>query len=203
VDKIIEKYLTMPWEKIKIDELLYETFNIAFLNQIKIPREFALIAKALGTIQGFSEKLAPDFNSLVVAKPIAKKLIYQSFSAERVSQEIKKDFRIYRELFKVVPSTILNILEKMDDDNFTLQHEIKDIANIQKSFNKGINRMSFSIVLLAVSIIIAGVIIGSSLSAGSGEVMNLLNIRVLKTGLAFAIIIILGLIISVLRANRL
>ncbi len=203
VDKITEKYLTIPLNEIKIGDLFYETFSIAFVNHIKIPREFALIAKSLGTLQGLLEKLAPELNALVVAKPTAKKLIYQSFSVEKIGSELKKDFRNYRELFKVLPSTILNFLGKMEDENFTLHHEIKDINTIQRHFNKGINRISFSVVLLAVSIIIAGIIIGSGLSAGSGEAMYLLNIRVLKIGLVIAAIIILGLIISIIRSNRL
>lgn len=203
VDGIIGKYLTMPWNEIKIEDLLYETFSVAFLNHIKIPHEFALLAKTLGTLQDLLEKLAPDLNALVVAKPIAKKLIYQSFSAERVKSEIKKDLRNYGELVKVLPATMLSFLRKMEDEDFTLQHEIKDIANMQKCLNKGINRISCSIVLLAVSIIIAGILIGAGLSADSGEVMYLLSIRVLKIGLAMAAIIILGLIISVMRANRL
>jgi len=202
VDKIIEKYLTMPWNEIKIEELLYETFNIAFLNHIKIPREFALLAKTLGTLQGLLEKLAPDLNALVVAKPIAKKLLYQSFSAERMSNDIKKSLWNYRELFKEFPSAMLNFLGKMEDEDFAVQFEIKDMDSIQRRFERTFNRMSFSVVLLAVSIIIAGIIIGSGLSAGAGSEMYLLNVTVLKAGLAIAVIIILGLIISMFKSRH-
>ncbi|AOT69385.1 ABC1 kinase family protein [Geosporobacter ferrireducens] len=203
VDRIIEKYLTLPLDKMKIGDLFHETFNIAFSNHIKIPREFALIAKTLGSLQCLVERLDPDLNALVVAKPIAKKLIYQSFSTERFRHDMKKDIRNYRDLFKAFPITMLDFLRKMETDNLVLQHELKDIMNIQRCFNKGINRMAFSIVLLAVSIIIAGIIIGSGLSASSGEEMYLLSVGVLKIGLIIAVIIILGLIISVMRANRL
>jgi ubiquinone biosynthesis protein len=202
VDKIIEKYLTMPWNEIKIEELLYETFNIAFLNHIKIPREFALLAKTLGTLQGLLEKLAPDLNALVVAKPIAKKLLYQSFSAERMSNDIKKSLWNYRELFKEFPSAMLNFLGKMEDEDFAVQFEIKDMDSIQRRFERVFNRMSFSVVLLAVSIIIAGIIIGSGLSADAGSEMYLLNVTVLKAGLAIAVIIILGLIISMFKSRH-
>lgn len=202
VDKMIEKYLTMPLNEIKIEELFYEITSIAFANNIKIPREFALMSKTLGTLQGLLEKLAPDLNPLVVAKPIAKKLIYQSFSAKRMVNEAKKSLRHYSELLKELPSVLLNFLWKMEDEDFTIQFEIKDISNIQKRFDRGINRISFSIVLLAVSIIIAGITIGSGISADVGSEMYLINVTVLKIGLALAVIIILGLIISVIKAGR-
>lgn len=202
VDKIIEKYLTMPWNEIKIEELLYETFNIAFLNHIKIPREFALLAKTLGTLQGLLEKLAPDLNALVVAKPIAKKLLHQSFSVDKISNDIKKSLWSYRDLFKEFPSAMLNLLSRMEDEDFAVQFEIKDMDSIQRRFERVFNRMSFSVVLLAVSIIIAGIIIGSGLSADAGSEMYLLNVTVLKAGLAIAVIIILGLIISMFKSRH-
>jgi ubiquinone biosynthesis protein len=202
VDKIIEKYLTMSWNEIKLEELFYEIFNIAFLNHIKIPREFALLAKTLGTLQGLLEKLAPDLNSLVVAKPIAKKLLHQSFSVDKISNDIKKSLWSYRDLLKEFPSAVLNFLSKMEDEDFTVQLEIKEMDSIQRRFERVFNRMSFSVVLLAVSIIIAGIIIGSSLSAGIGSEMYLLNVTVLKAGLTIAVIIILGLIISMFKSRR-
>ena len=81
------------------------------------------------------------------------------------------------------------------------QLEIKEIDSIQRRFERTFNRMSFSVVLLAVSIIIAGIIIGSGLSADAGSEMYLLNVTVLKAGLAIAAII-LGLIISMFKSRR-
>ncbi len=202
VDKIIDKYLTMPWNEIKIDSLLNETFNIAFINHIKIPREFALLTKTLGTLQGLLEKLAPDLNTLVVAKPIAKKLMLQSFSVEKIGNEIKKSFWRYKDLLTEIPSTLLNFLAKVEGEDFAVKMEIKGINNIVKRFERAINRMSFSVVLLAVSIIITGIIIGSSLSAAEGSEIYFLNVTILKVGLLIAVIIVLWLIISMFRSGH-
>jgi len=47
IDKMIDKYIAMPWSENKVVDLFYEVFNIAFVNEIKIPREFAMLAKTL------------------------------------------------------------------------------------------------------------------------------------------------------------
>ncbi len=202
VDKIIDKYLTMSLNEIKIDSLLNEIFNIAFINHIKIPSEFALLAKTLGTLQGLLEKLAPDLNTLDVAKPIAKKLILQSFSVEKIGKDIKKSLWRYKDLLTEIPSALLNLLAKMDGEDFAVKMEIKGLNAIQKRLERAINRMSFSVVLLAVSIIITGIIIGSSLSAGEGSELYFLNVTILKAGLLIAVIIVLWLIISMFRSGR-
>jgi len=203
VDEIIDQYLTLPWHEFKIGELFYGIFNIAFLHHIKIPREFALLAKCLATLQGLLEELAPDLNVLVVARPVARKLAYQSFSLKNINNSIKNSLLDYKELFSGLPSGILNVLGKVEDGDLTIQFQIKDIDNIQRRFDRVFNRISFSLVLLAVSIVIAGIIIGSSLNANAGSEIFFFNITIFKIGLVFAGVIVLGLIISMFTSNRL
>lgn len=202
IDAIIEKYLTMPMNEMKIDEMLHEIFQIAFLNHIKIPREFALLAKTLGTLQGLMEKLSPEINALVVAGPIAKKLVYQSFSVQETKKEIKKSLLNYGKLLGEFPTAMRNILRKAEEGEFTIQVEMKELDPFQRRLERIFNRMSFSVILLAVSIIIAGILISGSLSADTGAEMYSFNITALKAGLALAIIIILGLIISMIRSRN-
>ncbi|GAE87203.1 ABC1 kinase family protein [Acetivibrio straminisolvens] len=205
IDRMIDKYIAMPWSEIKIVDLFYEVFNIAFVNEIKIPREFAMLAKTLGTAQGVLEKLAPDLNTIEIAKPIAKKLIYQSFSIKNVTDSIKKNALNYRDvvdLFSEFPSILLGILEKYEDRDYTLQLGIKDIDKIMKRLDRNFNRMSLSVVLLAVSIIITGIIIGSSQSASPGSEMYFVNVMALRIGLGVVVAIILGLVISMFRSNH-
>ena len=90
----------------------------------------------------------------------------------------------------------------MDQDDYFLPLELKGIERIERILNKIFNRMSFSIVLLAVSIIISGIVIGSGLSANTGTEMYILNISVLRTALVLVGLIVIGLLISILRSNR-
>lgn len=202
IDQIIEKYLSAPMSEIRIDQLLYEAFRTAFANRIRIPREFALLAKTLGTLQGLLEKLSPELDALTVAEPIAKRLMLQSFSAKRIGGEIKKDFWRYGELLHALPSAALSFLTKMEEEDFTVLFEMKEAGRLQKQLERISNRLSFSMVLLAVSILIAGVMIGSGLSANVGGEMYRLNVLVLRFGFAVEVLIVLGLIVSMLRSRK-
>lgn len=97
---------------------------------------------------------------------------------------------------------MLNFLRKMEDDEFTMQFKMKGIERVEKRIDRIFNRISFSIVLLAVSIIIAGIVIGSGMSAHTGTEIYILNITVLRVGLVIAGIMIIGLLLSVFRSNR-
>lgn len=202
VDEIIEKYLTMPMNEIKIDALLYEIFQFAFKNQIRIPQEFALLAKSLGILQSLLERLAPDLNALFIAKPIAKKLLRQSFSPEELSREAKKSAWNYGSLLNRFPSFLLNLMNRLEDKDYSMEVKWKGFSAFQRRIEKIFNRISLSMVLLAVSIIIAGVIIGSGASANTGSEMYQLNLLILKSGLLLALILLLVLIISIFRSGR-
>ncbi len=202
VDAIIEKYLIMPMSEMKIDGLLHEIFQIAFLNHIKIPREFALLAKSLGTLQGLLEKLAPDLNPLVIAEPIAKKLLFQPFSAMKLRAQIKNSLLDYGNFLNDFTTAIRNLFHKAADENFTVQFEMKKMDTFQRRLERIFNRISFSVILLAVSIIIAGVLISSGLSADTSSEMYLFNMAVLKISLALAVMIVLGLVISMIRSRH-
>ncbi len=203
VDLMIDKYLTLPWSRINAGELLYEIFSIAFKNGVKLPREFTLLAKSLATIQSLLEKLAPELNTIDVAKPIAKRLVFQAYSVKNISNVFRKNIFAYKDLIAGLPFYLQNLLEKAEDGDLTVQLRIKDINRIQRRLDRAINRISFSLILLAVSIIITGIIVGSSQYASEGSEMYLLNLTALKAGLAVAFAIILGLVISMFRSDHL
>lgn len=202
VDALIEKYLTMPMKEMKIDKLLQEIFHIAFLNHVKTPREFALLSKTLTTLQGLLEKLAPDLNALVIAEPIAKKLRYQLLSFEKMGSGIKKSLLDYWNLLSEFPTAMQNLLHKAAGADFTVQFEMKEMDKLQRRLERIFNRISFSLILLAVSIIIAGVLISSGLNADTSNEMYFFNITVLKIGLVSAAIIVLVLMISMIRSKN-
>ena len=203
IDIMRDKYLSVPLNEIKVGEVFNEIFNLAFSYNIVIPGEFTMLAKSLATLEGLVEKLDPELNVLEISEPIAGKLMFKTFSPEKIGKEVIGGVLDYGSLLREIPSFLLNFLRKMEDDEFTMQFKMKGIERIEKRIDRIFTRLSFSIILLAVSIIIAGIVVGSGMSAHTGTEIYVLNITVLKVGLVIAGIMIVGLVLSVLRSNRL
>jgi len=202
IGALIEEYLTMPMNEIRLDEMVHRISQIIYANRIKTPHEFALVAKTLGVLQGLLEKLDPGTNALAVAEPIAEKLMYQSLSPQKTKGRIKKDLLEYRRLLSDFPGVIRHILRKTEDEDFAVPFEMKEADKIQNRMERISNRITFGMILLAVSVILAGALIGSGLSANTGGEAYLLNASVVKAGLALAILIVIGLVISMTRPKR-
>jgi ubiquinone biosynthesis protein len=94
----------------------------------------------------------------------------------------------------------LNFVKKIQDDDYSIGVEVTNAEKILNKIEAMINRVSFSIILLALSIIITGVIIGNSLSAGAE--MSGLNKTIQILGLILSIVIVIGIVISMYRSHK-
>ncbi|AEM79200.1 2-polyprenylphenol 6-hydroxylase [Thermoanaerobacter wiegelii] len=203
INNLRNRYVEIPLEKLKVGEVLNGVFDLVFSYNIVIPNEFNMLAKSLITLEGIVEKLNPKISVLEVAKPIAKQLIPKMFSTQHMKEEIINATMDYSRLIKELPSFLLNFLRKTEEENYAVELKIRDFESLEKRVDKVFNRLSTSIILLALSIVIAGILIGSGMSANAGAEMYKLNVIILKIGLAIAFVIVLGLAISIFRSGRL
>lgn len=201
INNLRDRYVEIPLEKLKVGEVLNGIFDLVFSYNIVIPNEFNMLAKSLITLEGIVEKLDPKISVLEVAKPIAKQLIPKMFSTQHMKEEIINATMDYSRLIKELPSFLLNFLRKTEEENYAIELKIRDLENLEKRVDKVFNRLSTSIILLALSIVIAGILIGSGMSANAGAEMYKLNGIILKIGLAIAFVIVLGLAISIFRSG--
>lgn len=202
IDKLRDKYLEMPLNEIKLGEVFNEIFDLAFKYSIKIPSEFTMLAKTLATMEGVVERLDPELNVLEVAKPIAKRLLFNMFSVKKITWDIIEGALDYGRLIKEFPYLMLDFLKKMEEEDFSFYLEFKSVDKILNRFDRIANKISFSIALLALSFIITGLIIGSGLAANVGTEVYFFNLSILKFGLIIAVLMILWLIFSIIKTGR-
>ncbi len=202
VDTIVVKYLTMPMDEIRIDDLIREVFHTVYVNHIKIPHEFTLLAKTLATLQGVLEKLAPDLNAISIAEPIAKKLVYQSFSLRKVKKQVRKEIWRFQGMLHEFPAVMQNILHRIGEQDFSVPIEIKGGDSLQKQLSRITNRISLSVIMLALSIVLSGILISFGLIAGNSGVTIPFALNILKTGLIVSVLFLLIIILFLIRSYR-
>jgi ubiquinone biosynthesis protein len=202
VDKLLAYYLSLPINELDVGDLLAHIFQLAYVYKVQIPGELTLMARMMITLQGVLDQLDPDLNLLMIMKPVASKLVWHSWSLEDLGHDLQRSAHDYAELLRQSPAFLLNLQHKIEDDDFNLQFGIKNMDKLQKQFDRITNRLSFSVVLLAVSIIIAGIIIGTSLGAVNNPAINQINILILRIGLGIAGVILIGLLISMFQSRR-
>ena len=64
IAELIELYAYRPLKELEIGNLLHRIASVVAEYQLKAPRDFYLLAKALVTIEGVGKELDPEFNAV-------------------------------------------------------------------------------------------------------------------------------------------
>jgi len=155
-----------------------DIMNLMIKYDVSLPREFVLMARGLGLIEEIGIKLDPDFDIVEELKPLAKKLILKKLNPSNLTDYVKHNIIEVEHLLKALPHNVNKTLYKIQNDKITIELVHKDIDKIT---NK-----------LSMAIIIAALLIGSSLVILSDKGFKLFDIPILGL-IGFIISLIFGI----------
>jgi ubiquinone biosynthesis protein len=202
IDRLRDEVLSVPLSQIKIGEVFNNVFHLAFTYNITIPSEFTMLAKSLVTLEGLVGQLDPDLNVLEIAEPIAGKLVFTLFSPEKIGKEILAGVMDYGNLIRNFPSTMVNFLDKLEHDDFTMHLALKEDDRYAGRMDDWNIRLVFSVVILSISMLLSALIIGLGLSGVLGSDILADYGFFLKAGSIIVVAGLVGLIISVFLSRR-
>ncbi|WP_336787175.1 ABC1 kinase family protein [Paenibacillus sp. MMO-177] len=198
VDEMRDKYYKIPLSQVKIGESVNELFALAFRHGIRIPSELTLLGKTFLTLEGVVTALDPAFSVFDVAEPFGRKLVIEKLDPRRLARKWVDDIPDYLELLSDIPLSLRSVLNMMRRGRLGLDLAIPELNAVLKKLDQISNRLSLSIVLLSFSIIMVGLIIGSSM----GHQSTLLwNIPAIEIGFGIASILFVWLIVAIIRSR--
>jgi ubiquinone biosynthesis protein len=153
-----------------------------------------MLGKAVVTIESVVMKLNPNFDLLTFSQPYIARLVLQQFEPQRWVKQMYGTVEDFAEMAKDLPLQLHQIFQKLQKGNFKLELEHTSLDRLIGEFDRISNRISFSL-------IIAGLIIGSSLLLQDAHLLGykwVLGFMGYLTAGIFGI----GLVISILRSGR-
>ncbi len=196
VDKLRKRYEELPVREIKIGRVFKEFMSLAFRYNIAVPMEFTILGRAFVTLEGVIQNLYPDLNVLEASRKYARDYFRKKWTPLKISQKAGEAAL----LFGSMPRKFDNILDLLAEGNlhFKLEHEHLDSFFLY--LNRIANKLSFSIVFLAFSIIMGSLIIGSAFGGQTDGFFW--HLPVLEIGFLVASGMFLWLIYAILRSGR-
>ncbi|MDI4644766.1 ABC1 kinase family protein [Cohnella hashimotonis] len=199
IDEMREKYYKVPFDQISMGEAVQDLFAVAFRHRIQVPAELTLLGKTMLTMEGVVSSLDPDFSVFDVAEPFGKKLLREQLSPARIARAWIEEAPEFAELIRDVPAGLRQWSKLVHKGRIRAEIEIAQVDKMTKKLNRISNRLSFSIVLLALSIIMAGLIIGAAL--GHAET-SIWRFPIIETGFVIAALMFGWLIYAIIRSGR-
>lgn len=194
--ELVEPYHGRPLKDLRLGDILRESADIALRHRIRIPPELVLLARSTVTVEGLGRALDPDFLILEEAAPYARKLLLRRFDPRRQARLAYRSVRDVREFLRALPNQMGRILQKLLEGNLAIDFVHKGYEPLVDELDRSSNRITLGV-------IVASLIIGSSLIVLSGRGPQLWQVPVFGIlGFVLAGVLGFGLAIAILRSGK-
>ncbi len=201
VDHLREKYYDVPFSQISLGQAVNDLFAVSFRHSIRIPADLTLLGKAMLTMEGVVAKLDPELSIIKVAEPFGMQLLKKRYHPKNISEKMWNNVSEYGELLTDLPKNIKELTTILKKGKMRLEISVPEIDTLLTRLSRISNQLSFSIVLLSFSIIMVGLIIGSSLAMQPSSTL-LWTIPAIEIGFGIAAIMFIWLLYSIFKSGR-
>ncbi len=192
---ILDRYYHKPLFKIKLKNLLREILSLSESYQISFPEDLILTGRTLILLESIIEQLDPETNFFELIKPFTPKLIAEKLSFSRIKRTISKEFFSFYRFLLRFPEQLGVLLEKAEEGNLKLILEHTNFTKLIHNLNAVGNRLSFSL-------IVASIIVGSSLIAQKTASTFLGRFHLADLGFIIAVLMGIWLLVSIIRSGK-
>jgi ubiquinone biosynthesis protein len=166
-------------------------------NGIEIAQDYALVAKAVFTIEEAGTALDPEFNLRACFQPAVDALIRERRDPRQIWRRLRQSFTSGLGRLQELPGELQRVLRLLEEGGTTINFKHQGLDRLDDTINDASNKIT-------VAVIIASLIIGSSLVVRA-NVPPLILDRYSVLGIAgYLLSAILGMwvVVDILRRGR-
>jgi ubiquinone biosynthesis protein len=130
ISAILDRYLGLKLDEIRTTTLLRDLLELAVRHRIRIPKEYAVLAKASITIEGIVRRLHPRLDILEVGLPYAKELLLARFNPTDASGVLMRSLLKMQSLAEDVPTQLSQILVDLEAGKFRVNVHSEEVERV-------------------------------------------------------------------------
>ncbi len=157
--RMMQKYSDVSLGQIKLEDLVLELYNLGMKYKITLPGEFTLMDKTLVTLEGLGRHLDPGFDLVGTAAPAARMLFRRELDFRQFGGDMVRTFLDLRDLMAALPRRLDRISKNIEQGHLKVRIEMDSYVETARSMvdrlSQSFNRLSMSIVLAALLIVVA------------------------------------------------
>ena len=179
-------------------QVIRESFQLIYANNIRLPTRFVLLDKAIATVGSVGVELYEDFNVFEVARPYARGLLLGRFAPDRVAALARKEVVNLGRVLRETPYQLHDFLEQAREGRL-------EVGFVHKGLDEFMHRIDIVFNRLVVALVVAGGLIGSSMIgvfAKQGPQIAGIN-AISFVGFVLSTVLGLWLLVGVIRSGRL
>lgn len=193
---LLDKYYSRTLDQIRIGPVFQEMIRIALNHHIHIPRELIMVSRSVLLLESLIEYLDPTLDWISAFQPFIRKLVQNRLKPDRLIKKAQ-DYTVNTATsLAEIPEMLQQVLRRIEEGKLQLTIEHLYFEEFMQKIGRLGNRLSFSL-------IIASIIIGTSLIAQKAADSFLWRLPISELGFIIAVMMGLWLIISIIRSGKL
>ncbi|AYM99351.1 ABC1 kinase family protein [Chryseobacterium sp. 3008163] len=167
--------------------------DVLKVNQLYMPDYFYLLFKGIGLIEGVGRTINPDLDIVKSLHPYTKKILTRKISPKKLFKSGMDKMMNFTDNVDEIPKELRSVLQKLDDNKFTISSEIKNIEKTNQLIKSSIVNLILAMVLGA-NIIATAIVFVSESGPRIGE-MSLVAVL----GFIFSVLLVVILMLRITR----
>jgi len=146
---ILDRYYGLSLKNISLGDVVNDVFAVIREHHINMPAEYAMILKALLTLEKVAAGLDEDFDFTEETERFVKKEFFKKFS---ITENISRAARIFEEMgefFHDFPVIAQDIMNRLHEGRLTFEIRHKNLDRLSDEISRASSRISFALVILA------------------------------------------------------
>lgn len=162
-------------------------------NRLYMPDYFYLLFKGIGLIEGVGRTINPDLDIVKSLNPYTKKILTRKISPKKLLKNGMDKMMNFTDNIDEIPKELRSVLQKLDENKFTISSEIKNIEKTNQLIKSSIVNLILTMVLGA-NIIATAIVFVSESGPRIGEIS-----LVAVLGFIFSILLVIIILLRITR----
>lgn len=169
IDAFVDRYHGVPLGRLDLAGMLLEVTALLRSHQLALPADLALLIKVCLTLEGLGRSLDPGFEMARQAQPFLRRAMFAQSAPRAVARRGVRAVADTVGLLAALPHDLRRLLRGMRGGGARLHIEVDDLKEFSRQVGHSTNR-------LAGSMVIAALIVGSSIAMTVGGGPSLLGL---------------------------
>lgn len=149
VEDVLNFVHSSSLQNIDVPKLVRKMTDTLKNNRINMPDYLYLLLKGISLIEGVGRTINPDLDIVKSLQPFTKIIIFKSVSPKKILKSGSQKLMSLTENMEEIPQELRSLLQKLDDNKFTVTSEIKNIEKTNQLIKTSIVNLILGMVLCA------------------------------------------------------
>ncbi len=201
IEELLDRHGNIALQDQDTSRIALDVLEIARGHELKLPEQYAVLARSEVTLDGIARSLVPDWDPIEATRPYANRLAADRLDPQRMGGDLLRTVLSTATLLKDLPSQVDQLMLDLERGKLMLNTAVPELNELTRTLDRLGRALIFALgasaFLVSASTLMAVLVQQEAQSEGYGLVGTLLAFTVV-VGLGLATLVAGGLITALL-----